>query len=173
MTLTCNPARHESPEAGFQAMTTAVTRLFKRLRRRYPHSEIQYALVWETTKSGWPHAHMLLRAPFIPQARLSSIWADLTGAPIVDIRPVRTQGQAVAYVSKYLTKDPSVPFGFRRYRFSRLYSDKLPVGILAAMFGVDKWLRVQATLEDSLKDLTARGLRPFEHLPELWVCLPP
>lgn len=122
LTLTCNPEPYENREAAFRGLSVALNHLFKRIRRRYPHNTVQYALVWETTKKGWPHAHILLRAPFIPHAWLSQIWKDLVGAKVVDIRGVTSGKQVARYVAKYITKAPECPPGMKRYRTSRQYS---------------------------------------------------
>lgn len=37
------------------------------------------------------HFHILADVPFTPQAVLSAIWDDLTDAPVVNVRRVRTQ----------------------------------------------------------------------------------
>lgn len=100
-------------------MSVAINYLVKRIRRHFPLATFEYFVIWERTAKGWPHAHMLLRAPFIPQRWLSVQWSELTGARIVDIRPVRTPEAVAAYVAKYLTKDPQVPTGMKRYRFSK------------------------------------------------------
>lgn len=123
MTLTASRRAHPSPYAAFHHLSYAINLLFKRLRRRYPGKEIQYALVWERTKKGWPHAHVLLRAPFLPQALISRLWTELAESPIVDIRAVTSNRMVVAYVSKYLSKAPDVPPHCRRFRTSRAYAD--------------------------------------------------
>lgn len=119
LTLTCNPKRHPHSDDAFQQTSAAVNFLFKRIRRRWPDTKIEYFLVWERTKRGWPHAHLLLRAPFIPQKWLSRVWEELTGAPVVDIRAVHQSHQVVSYIAKYLAKDPQAPPGMKRYRSSR------------------------------------------------------
>jgi hypothetical protein len=119
LTLTCNPTLHTSSHAAFRTMSVSLNYLIKRLRRAFPAQPITYFLIWERTKAGWPHAHMLLNAPYIPQAMLSRMWTQLTGAPIVDIRAVRSQKDAQSYLTKYLTKSLSVPPHQKRYRSSR------------------------------------------------------
>lgn len=169
ITLTTNPTLHLTPSAAFLNATKAVNLLMKVIRRHYPKRRIEYALVWEKTKKGYPHAHILLRAPFIPQAFLSRAWERLSGAPIVDIRRVRTQGEAAAYVSKYLAKDPAVPAGYRRYRTSRQYSAPPPKGQLTALLDIQQWLRVSAPLLSLTAELTAKGAKLSQMWPELWV----
>lgn len=118
MTLTCNPSLYDSWEDAFHAMSLAVNKLFKRLRRRFPRADIEYVLVWEQTKAGWPHIHALLVLPFLPQAVLSKLWFELTGAPIVDIRACDSAKQGARYVAKYLAKEVAAPARCKRYRFS-------------------------------------------------------
>lgn len=173
LTLTTNPNLHPDPEEAFRQASVAINRLMKVLRRRYGATRIQYALVWEQTKRGYPHAHILLRAPYLPQKLVSREWQRLSGANIVDIRRVGSESQAAAYVSKYLAKDPATPYGAKRYRTSRQYSAAAPRGQLAAMLGVSDWLRSAAGLHETLLSLTDRGHNLYEHLPELWASWPP
>jgi len=121
LTLTCNPRIWATPGLAFQRMTLAIPLLVKRIRRRYPNARVQYFLVWERTAAGWPHAHLLLQAPYLPQEWLSAQWNQLTGAYVIDIRQVTSRSQARGYVSKYLAKDPAVPTGYRRFRSSLLF----------------------------------------------------
>ena len=102
-------------------MSLALNRLVKRLRRRYPAAPIQFIAVWERHRSGYPHLHLLARAPYIPQPVLSAMWRDLTGAPIVDIRPSSSSHGSARYIAKYLTKHPDVPAGMRHFRTSRRF----------------------------------------------------
>ena len=126
LTLTVNPSLYRTRHDAFQKATVAVNYLFKRLRRRFKGQSLQYALVWETTKQGWPHAHILMRAPFMPQSLISRIWNELTGAPIIDIRAVRNKREIASYVGKYLTKSLEAPPGAKRYRMSQQFSEKFP-----------------------------------------------
>jgi len=172
MTLTVNPILIPDPRQAFKAASLAVNRLFKVLRRRYPRKRIEYGLVWETTKKGFPHAHVLLRAPYIPQAFLSRAWERLSGAKIVDIRLVRTEGQAASYVSKYIAKQPAVPEGYRRYRFSQQYAAAAPKGQLAASLSVREWTLAAAPVAETIASLTAHGWRFSEIMPELYLAYP-
>lgn len=100
-------------------MSAAVNHLVKRIRRQWPRAPFEYFIIWERTAKGWPHAHLLIRAPYIPQKWLSSNWQALTQAPVVDIRAISDPLQVAAYIAKYLAKDPYVPRGMKRYRMSR------------------------------------------------------
>ena len=58
-----------------------------------------------------------MNGPFIPQSELSRKWESLTGAAVVDIRKLR--GNAIGYISKYLSKSNSVEYTRQRVSFSR------------------------------------------------------
>lgn len=129
ITLTCSRRFYTSPDAAFRALSAAVPLLVKRIHRRWPAAPFQYLLVWERTKAGWPHAHLLARAPYIPQPWLSRTWAELTRSPVVDIRRVHTAHGATHYVAKYLAKDPQAPSPMKRYRASQAFFPE-PGGLL-------------------------------------------
>jgi len=168
ITLTTNPAAHASPLAAFMNATVAINRLFKRLRRRFPTYRIEYALVWEKTKKGWPHAHLLVRAPFIPQPILSRLWAAVSGAFIVDVRKVSSRAHAAAYVTKYLTKSPEVPPGFRRFRTSRLYSAPAPRGVLRDYLSLSGFLRYPHPVSHLLAEFEDYGRSWRTFWPDLY-----
>jgi len=172
LTLTCRPQDDTTPSAQFRKLSIAINHLFKRLRRHYPGQSIEYALVWEKTRKGWPHAHLLLRAPFVPHALISHHWRKLTGSFVVDIRAVRTKGEAASYVAKYLTKNLDRPYRMKRYRTSLHYSEAPPRFPLRDYLSIVRWEKWTATAEASIAELVSRtGLTFSEYWPELW--LPP
>jgi len=173
ITLTTNPAVHASPLDAFLNATTAINKLFKRLRRRFPTRKIEYALVWETTKKGWPHAHILLRSPYLPQNLISRLWVSLTGAFIVDVRKVASRAHAAAYVTKYLTKSPEVPSGYRRFRTSRLYAAPPPRGVLREYLSIDGFDRYPFPVSILLQEFSSYGRNWTEHWPSLWLSQAP
>lgn len=65
---------------------------------------IHYLAVFEATKAGEPHLHILARAPYIPQEWLSQQMRQIAGSPIVDIRKVKSNQHAAHYVTKYVGK---------------------------------------------------------------------
>lgn len=119
LTLTCNPALWPSPADAARAMQDARAELVRRIRRLGPRFPFEYFSVWEATRAGWPHLHILARTEFIDQAWLSDTWAELTGAPIVDIRKVEHPDEAASYVAKYVGKDPHHFGTNNRYSRSR------------------------------------------------------
>lgn len=121
LTLTCARNHYPDPRTAFVYLSRQIPHLIKRLRRAYPLVSIEYFCVWEKTSAGWPHVHVLLRGPYIPQRLLARHWSQLARSPVVDIRAVRQDGDAARYLSKYLTKQPAVPPGYRRFRTSQSF----------------------------------------------------
>ena len=121
VTLTCNPACHDSPGAAARAMTKAWRAARRAIEAHYKGRKGEYLTVVEATKLGWPHLHVLTTRPWIDQRWLSNLWKTLTGAHIVDVRRVSNQGQAASYVSKYLGKTPHRFLHCKRYYFTRGY----------------------------------------------------
>jgi hypothetical protein len=117
-TLTTSPRTAPTPAEAFTRANNALPLLFKRWRRKFPGTRFEYFLVWERTKAGWPHAHILLSANRPSKHWLSEEWKALTGSYIVDLQTIASSEHAARYLTKYLTKDPQVPEGHRRWRRS-------------------------------------------------------
>lgn len=121
ITLTVNPQHGESPEQRLRMLARAWRVCVQRLRRRYGLSSIDYLAIVEKTKHGEPHLHILARCPYIPQSYLSGIMKELIDAPIVDIRAIKSQRNAILYVAKYVTKEPERIGTAKRYWSSVTY----------------------------------------------------
>lgn len=158
LTLTANPGAFPSRIAAFEHMSLAVGLLFKRIKTRIAPAGIEYFLVWEVTRSGWPHAHLLLRGPYLPQKWLSRQWQELAGSPIVDIRALHSKAGAARYIAKYLTKNPQVPPGFKRYRCSRGFFERLPPHPPFADFPRMTWHRQAVSTTDLAEAWRRDGL---------------
>jgi len=121
LTLTWNGRRNEPPAAARAIMGRAWKHLVARIRRRWPGREFEYFAVVEQTKRGYPHFHIAIRGSFMPQRWLSDAWADLVGAPVVDIRAPRSREGLASYLAKYLAKDPQKLGSGKRYWCSQGY----------------------------------------------------
>lgn len=126
LTLTHKPRPAESQEEALRAIKHSWTILRKRIARHNEQSTAHYVLVVEWTKRGAPHLHVLIQSRYIAQATLSSWWASIHGAPIVDIRRVRSQHELTRYLSKYLTKDTHMPKRSRKWSASRGFLPPAP-----------------------------------------------
>jgi len=177
-TLTTSERTAATPEEAFTRANAALPLLFKRWRRRFPGQRLDYFLVWERTKRGWPHIHLLLIAPTVAKRWLSHQWQELTGCYIVDLQPIRTVENAARYLTKYLTKDPQVPAGFRRWRRTAGFfnSKDEPKGVRLAIVGSWKVqpgsVRTQALLwfnEGRAVIFTPDGFVKSRDDPQLWL----
>ena len=115
ITLTASPAAGETPESAARTLVKAWRRIRRELVEKKGMKNPPFIAVFEKTKKGRPHLHILARLPFVKQAWLSNKMRALARSPIVDIRRVRNHRQAAAYVSKYLAKDPTRFSGCKRY----------------------------------------------------------
>lgn len=122
MTLTVSPRTGETIELRARALADGLKLLIKRARRKWTKGEIEYMAIFEETKKGEPHLHILMRAPFIPQRWLSQQMDELIAAPIVDIRRVASAKHAAAYVAKYVAKGPKAFGSLKRYWSSQGYN---------------------------------------------------
>ncbi len=124
ITLTVNPQYYENPRQAYDDTRRKIADLSKAVRKR--RGEFEYLRVLEVTKKGWPHYHLVARCPFIAQGELSSLWGGMTGAPIVDIRAIRSKDNVYQYVVKYLCKQHYVPWTERRISWSKKFFRKEP-----------------------------------------------
>ncbi len=122
ITLTSGPKAGASPSEAACALVAAWRVIRRDLRSRPGFGSVAFLAVFEATKRGRPHLHILARMPYLPQGWLSRRMAALAGSPIVDIRRVKNAAEAAAYVSKYLAKDPRRFTGCKRYWSSRDWS---------------------------------------------------
>ena len=122
LTLTLRRDSHDTPDDAAVAMSRALRSLLQWVRRHYHVKHIAYLAVFEAHKSGWPHLHVLLRMPYVPQAELSAEWERLTGSPVVYITAIRSRRGASVYIAKYVSKGPGKWEGVKRYWRSQSYA---------------------------------------------------
>lgn len=112
ITLTCRPSDTETPKEAHDRCRPKIARLFAQLREEF--GTIEYACVLETHKNGYPHWHILARAPYLPHGRIKELWEKMTANSIVAIEKIRHQRQMGKYLVKYCGKEMQQP------KFNRL-----------------------------------------------------
>lgn len=122
LTLTVRSTDYESPEAAAEALKRGLRLLRLRLSRHKRALDFQFLAVFEKHKSGYPHLHLLIKGKFIPWQTLRTMWEAITGSYQVDIRKIKSQGQAALYCAKYIAKDLSSFPGCKRWWRSHDYS---------------------------------------------------
>lgn len=144
LTLTVNPATGSSPEDRARALVDAWRALVKLLCEELEIDHIAYICVFEATKEGEPHLHILARMPYIRQRWLSEQMGKLIEAPIVDIRAVKSVRHVAYYMAKYIGKDPHHFGTCKRYWTTRDWRVDFPVvdpedPIWSGLWYVCKW----------------------------------
>ena len=119
LTLTSKRRPHLAATAAAKELALAWRRLSARIRRKLGNKPFNYLAVFEATKAGWPHLHLLLRSPYLSQAWLSQQMRELNGSPIVDIRKITNEREIARYVAKYVGKEPHKFGRLKRYWHSK------------------------------------------------------
>jgi len=121
ITLTVNPREGQEPSERARELAHAWRRCVRAAKRKYRYKTIPFFAVFEATKAGEPHLHILCRVPWLHQKWLSRFMEKEIGAPVVDIRRIRGKRAAAKYVAKYVGKEPHRFEGTKRYWCTRDY----------------------------------------------------
>jgi hypothetical protein len=141
LTLTANPEVYDSPEARAVALAQAWRKIRRQARKVPGNNTLPFLAVFERTKKGEPHLHILCRSAWIDQRWLSKRLSEETGAFIVDVRRIRHIKKISAYVAKYIAKDPHKFAGTKRYWRSQDYAlEQKPKIEQSPVFG-PTWIR--------------------------------
>jgi len=174
ITLTSNPRSGETAQEALKTLSHAWNVIVKKLRRAHPKRRSEYLAVVEATKRGMPHLHILYRGPFVPQRVLSHWMAELAQAPIVDIRRVKNQREAVRYVAKYITKKPAQFGASKRYWKSRAYVQPDPETPYEPEPITGTWSRVDISLDGLAAYMRLNGYTDVKQTAErVWGIPPP
>lgn len=122
LTLTVNPARYETFDAAARDLKNAWVNLRRAMERDHEVRRPPFIAIFEKTKAGWPHLHILMRCKFIDQKWYSETMRRLIGAHIVDVRWIDNVGRVAAYVAKYISKAPESFAHCKRWWRSHDYS---------------------------------------------------
>lgn len=102
ITLTCPSTRFPDPFTAAVKMKRAWTKLVKQIRSTF--GPFEYGLVFELTKRGTPHMHILCRGSYISKSWLSTHWNALGIGYITYIQKVKNSRESAAHLCKYLGK---------------------------------------------------------------------
>lgn len=115
LTLTVNPEWGGSPEERAQRLVVAWRYIRQQAKRELGIDKIHFLAVFERTKNGEPHLHILLRAKWLQQKWLSDKMRRYMEAPVIDIRRVKSKRRAAWYVAKYVAEETARWEGCKRY----------------------------------------------------------
>ena len=119
ITLTVNPRWGGSPDERARALVESWRKIRRKVEEQLGKERIPFMAVFEATKKGEPHLHILCRLKWLDQKWLSGQMKEMMDAPIVDIRRIKDRDQASRYVAKYVGKACHKFEGTKRYWTSR------------------------------------------------------
>lgn len=121
ITLTVRARDDDRQDLRARELVLAWRAVCKLIRRRDGKRKLDFLAVFERTRRGEPHLHILVRSGYIDQRWLSAQMQRLIGAPIVHVQAVKGSRQAARYVAKYCAKGLGVFRGCKRYWRSLRY----------------------------------------------------
>ncbi len=121
ITLTTRRRSRGDPDQAARDLVAAWRTVRLEYLKQHGKRSLDFLAVFEATKLGWPHLHIVARAKWVDQRWLSRRMKALIGAPIVDVRRIKNQRQIAAYVTKYIGKNPHRFAGVKRYWRSLKY----------------------------------------------------
>lgn len=148
ITITSRRREGISPEAAAKELVRA-WRLIRRLwLRTHPGHSLEFIAIFEATKLGWPHLHVLARCAYIDQGWLARQMQRLTDSPVCWIEAIRSTKKMAAYVAKYTAKGPG-KFGTlkrywqsKRYQTSKWEKPKGGTAWITETMGLHEWCRI-------------------------------
>ncbi len=115
LTLTVRFGEFTTPGNAACALVKAWRNIRQQAKRELGIDKLPFMAVFEKTKRGWPHLHILMRAPFIDQKWISEKCAKYLNSPVVFIERISDTSRTARYVAKYCSKDPQIWDGVKRY----------------------------------------------------------
>lgn len=173
ITLTCRHSSYESPDAAAQRLVQAWRLVLQRAKREGLAARIEYLCVFEEHKSGWPHLHILCRAPYLSHSWLSARMEEYADGPNVWIAQVKSARSASRYVAKYVSKGPGRFGGCKRYWRSQHYQiDEIDPYTPGAEDG-PCWFYTPASLGELADAYRAQGWHVVAVENGGWLAVPP
>jgi len=169
ITLTANPRVGKSPEHRARLLVKAWRTVRKLAIKKYGYKSLPFMAVFEATKKGEPHLHILARVRWLDQAWLSHKMNSLTKSPIVDIRRIKDPNKMANYVAKYVGKDPHHFKGTKRYWRSLDYLAPEPP-FEGHKPAYDVWLVDKRPLWRIIKQYRYWGFVYTEQDGDIWIC---
>jgi len=170
VTLTISPTVGAGPADRAARIARAWRLVAARWRRKYPASKLEYLAVFEATKRGEPHLHILCRSGFIPQRWLSDQMRGIVNSPICDVRAVNNGRQAARYIAKYIGKEPHHFATCKRYWHTRGYEVVDASASPETTAWGSAWLVDERPLAEILRDWTRERKNPQPYRP--WALSP-
>lgn len=121
LTLTVNPAFGIDREQRARRLLAAWRKWVREQRKAFGLLAVEYYYVFEDTKAGEPHLHIVGRWPRIEKEEISAWFEKEIHAPSTRIEGIRNAKNLTKYLTDYLTKGPTRFGKLKRYGYSRKY----------------------------------------------------
>jgi len=115
VTLTSRVRDDMSPDQAARRLAWAWRVIRREFIAAHGKGSLPFLAVFEATKQGWPHLHIVARCKWLDQRWLSKRMATLTDSHRVDVRRIRSVRTVARYVAKYIGKNPERWAGTKRY----------------------------------------------------------
>ena len=169
ITLTANRKVGLTPEYRARLLVNAWRIIRRRAKKLYHYKQIPFMAVFEATKNGEPHLHILCRVKWIGQPWLSRQMQSIMSSPIVDIRRIKNPNKMANYVAKYVGKDPHHFKGTKRYWRSLDYLAPEPP-FEGRKPAYDVWEVKKHSIEKMVARYKFWGWTHIERDGDIWVC---
>jgi len=157
ITLTSRYIPNGDPAAAARDLVTA----WRTIRREYLNKNgkdsLPFLAVFEETKRGWPHLHIVARCKWLSQRALSKRMDELIGAPICWVERLKTTRKIANYVAKYIGKNPYRFHGTKRYWRSLDYFAPTPEDEVPTDDDPPLWVVWKMSLTRAVMHYTDRG----------------
>jgi hypothetical protein len=173
LTATVNPAIGINPDHRAGLLRDAWQKVVRQIKQKYKGQEVEYLVVFEKTKKGEPHIHVLLRSQYIPQPWLKMRFEQEIQAHQVNIKEVKNKKAVASYVAKYMAKDPEKFPGCKRFWTSKHWQllEEIPWKNPDGE-PIRQWVELMA-MEEVIEKYTKKFYREerfdLKHGPEVWL----
>ena len=115
LTLTVQVRADWTPLEAAHALSRAWAKFAAMHNRQHGARALQYMLSIEATEAGWPHLHILIRAPWISLTKLRAHMKAEIASPVLKLISLDGIHRVAAYVAKYIGKGPRQFGTMKRY----------------------------------------------------------
>lgn len=126
LTLTYRVREGKTPNQAALELSRAWRLVRLRLMRKYKLKKLPFLAVFEKTKLGWPHIHILLRTRYLDYSLIRGWMEEIADSPVIWIKKIPNMKQAVGYVTAYCGKATEKFETAKRYWQSRDYDLRDP-----------------------------------------------
>jgi len=115
LTITWKVRPDWTPADAARALSRAWAKFAAAHNRQHGARSLQYYVVPEPTKRGWPHLHIAIRAKWISIRKLRKLMAAEIGSPVLKLIKLDGIHRLAAYLAKYMAKGPTQFGTMKRY----------------------------------------------------------